>query len=247
MLGQAFLSAPAGLRAKRSIKDRNQVLLAGYAAMIAADLAFALMPSYIGAARRFPAASRPHLPTMHETAAHVSPLLPTLSAYRMQRCAVHLHEGAGLSERLHLGRAGPTSAGLCCAGAECRAVRVRRHVRRQPVCGRAHGADARRDARHGGLLHPRHQRARHRAHHRHLLVLHRLHLWCARAAHHPSLQPRPGRAVNKPCIHLSMSAVHAALCGLAKPNPEGRSSRSVPLARCPRMGAGGPLAQDWRG
>ena len=29
MLGQAFLSAPAGLRAKRSIGDRNQVLLAG--------------------------------------------------------------------------------------------------------------------------------------------------------------------------------------------------------------------------
>ena len=52
MLGQAFLSAPAGLRAKRSIKDRNQVLLAGYAAMIAADLAFALVPTYYGAARQ---------------------------------------------------------------------------------------------------------------------------------------------------------------------------------------------------
>lgn len=49
MVTQAFLSAPAGIRAKRSIKDRNQVLLLGYAAMIAADLSFALIPSVVGA------------------------------------------------------------------------------------------------------------------------------------------------------------------------------------------------------
>lgn len=48
MVTQAFLSAPAGIRAKRSIKDRNQVLLLGYAAMIAADLSFALIPSVLG-------------------------------------------------------------------------------------------------------------------------------------------------------------------------------------------------------
>ncbi len=48
MVVQAFLSAPAGLRAKRSIADRNQVLLLGYAAMIAADLSFALVPSMLG-------------------------------------------------------------------------------------------------------------------------------------------------------------------------------------------------------
>ncbi|KAK9917953.1 hypothetical protein WJX75_000018 [Coccomyxa subellipsoidea] len=48
MVVQAFLSAPAGIRAKRSIKDRNQVLLLGYAAMIAADLCFALVPSVVG-------------------------------------------------------------------------------------------------------------------------------------------------------------------------------------------------------
>ena len=48
MITQAFISAPAGLRAKRSLKDRNQVLLLGYAAMIAADLTFAFMPTVYG-------------------------------------------------------------------------------------------------------------------------------------------------------------------------------------------------------
>ena len=48
MVTQAFISAPAGLRAKRSLKDRNQVLLLGYAAMIAADLTFAFMPTVYG-------------------------------------------------------------------------------------------------------------------------------------------------------------------------------------------------------
>lgn len=56
MVTQAFLSAPAGIRAKRSIKDRNQVLLLGYAAMIAADLSFALIPSVLG--KNLP----PHIP-----------------------------------------------------------------------------------------------------------------------------------------------------------------------------------------
>ena len=48
MVTQAFISAPAGIRAKRSIKDRNQVLLIGYAAMIAADLTFAFLPTVYG-------------------------------------------------------------------------------------------------------------------------------------------------------------------------------------------------------
>ncbi|CAL5224326.1 g6995 [Coccomyxa viridis] len=48
MVTQAFISAPAGIRAKRSLKDRNQVLLLGYAAMIAADLTFAFMPTVYG-------------------------------------------------------------------------------------------------------------------------------------------------------------------------------------------------------
>ena len=51
MVTQAFISAPAGLRAKRSLKDRNQVLLLGYAAMIAADLTFAFMPTVYGEPR----------------------------------------------------------------------------------------------------------------------------------------------------------------------------------------------------
>jgi hypothetical protein len=48
MVTQAFISAPAGIRAKRSLRDRNQVLLLGYAAMIAADLTFAFMPTVYG-------------------------------------------------------------------------------------------------------------------------------------------------------------------------------------------------------
>ena len=50
MVTQAFISAPAGIRAKRSLRDRNQVLLLGYAAMIAADLTFAFMPTVYGEA-----------------------------------------------------------------------------------------------------------------------------------------------------------------------------------------------------
>lgn len=48
MLVQAFLSAPAGLRAKGSIKARNTVLLLGYGAMIAADLCFAFFSTIPG-------------------------------------------------------------------------------------------------------------------------------------------------------------------------------------------------------
>ena len=58
-----------------------------------------------------------------------------------------------------------------------------RHAGGLAVCRRAHGADARRDPGHGGQLHPSHRGPRHRPHHRHLLVLHRLHLWCAWRAH----------------------------------------------------------------
>lgn len=49
MLVQAFLAAPAGLRAKGSIKARNTVLLLGYLAMILADLSFAFLGSVPGA------------------------------------------------------------------------------------------------------------------------------------------------------------------------------------------------------
>ena len=48
MVVQAALAAPAGLRAKRSIKDRNAVLLAGYAALIAANASFAFLPTAAG-------------------------------------------------------------------------------------------------------------------------------------------------------------------------------------------------------
>ena len=54
MIVQAALAAPAGLRAKRSLAERNRVLLAGYAALIAANAAFALLPTvgglFLGAA-----------------------------------------------------------------------------------------------------------------------------------------------------------------------------------------------------
>lgn len=50
MLVQAFLAAPAGIRAKGSIKARNGVLLVGFAAMIAADLSFAFLTSIPGVA-----------------------------------------------------------------------------------------------------------------------------------------------------------------------------------------------------
>jgi len=49
MIAQAVLAAPAGLRAKASIKARNGVLLLGYAAMIAADLSFAFFNTPPGA------------------------------------------------------------------------------------------------------------------------------------------------------------------------------------------------------
>ena len=48
MIAQAFLAAPAGIRAKGSIKARNTVLLLGYAAMIAADLSFAFFNTVPG-------------------------------------------------------------------------------------------------------------------------------------------------------------------------------------------------------
>ncbi|KAK9807690.1 hypothetical protein WJX72_006202 [[Myrmecia] bisecta] len=48
MLAQAFLSTSFGLRAKRSVRDRNNTLLQGYAAIIAANLAFALVPNTAG-------------------------------------------------------------------------------------------------------------------------------------------------------------------------------------------------------
>jgi hypothetical protein len=41
MITQAVLSTPCGLRAKRSLKERNHLLLAGFGAMMVADLLFA--------------------------------------------------------------------------------------------------------------------------------------------------------------------------------------------------------------
>lgn len=48
MLTQAVLATPAGLRAKRSVKDRNTVLVLGTLALVVANAAFALMPSVRG-------------------------------------------------------------------------------------------------------------------------------------------------------------------------------------------------------
>ena len=48
MLTQALLAAPAGIRAKTSLKARNNVLLLGFLAMIGADLAFAFIGSVPG-------------------------------------------------------------------------------------------------------------------------------------------------------------------------------------------------------
>lgn len=50
MISQAVLSTPCGLRAKRSLKARNGMLLAGFGAMIAADLTFAKLSSPQGEA-----------------------------------------------------------------------------------------------------------------------------------------------------------------------------------------------------
>jgi hypothetical protein len=52
MVIQAVLAAPSGLQAKKSIKDRNMVLLVGYAAIIAANAAFAMIPSIQGVPQR---------------------------------------------------------------------------------------------------------------------------------------------------------------------------------------------------
>ncbi|KAK9803095.1 hypothetical protein WJX73_000936 [Symbiochloris irregularis] len=48
MVLQAVLSAPSGLQAKKSLAERNKVLLLGYAAMIGADLCFAMSSSAAG-------------------------------------------------------------------------------------------------------------------------------------------------------------------------------------------------------
>ena len=48
MITQAVLATPAGMRAKRSVADRNAVILAGTAVLIGANAAFAFIPSYSG-------------------------------------------------------------------------------------------------------------------------------------------------------------------------------------------------------
>ena len=63
MVSQALLSAPSGIRAKRSLGDRNKVLLTGYAAMIGADLAFALLPHATGKGLLFLIKGQWHQPT----------------------------------------------------------------------------------------------------------------------------------------------------------------------------------------
>ena len=49
MITQAILSTPCGLRAKRSLKDRNNLLLGGFGAMIVAYLLFENMATPTGA------------------------------------------------------------------------------------------------------------------------------------------------------------------------------------------------------
>ncbi len=48
MITQAVLSTPFGLRAKRSVRDRNNVLLAGCAVLVAGNALFAFVPSIWG-------------------------------------------------------------------------------------------------------------------------------------------------------------------------------------------------------
>lgn len=48
MITQAVLSTPCGLRAKRSLKARNNLLLGGFGTMIVADLFFAKMATPTG-------------------------------------------------------------------------------------------------------------------------------------------------------------------------------------------------------
>jgi len=41
-------ATPMGLRAKQSVAARNRVLMLGMSALIAANICFALVPSYLG-------------------------------------------------------------------------------------------------------------------------------------------------------------------------------------------------------
>lgn len=50
MITQAVLSTPCGLRAKRSLKERNHLLLGGFGTMIVADLFFAKLGTPQGGA-----------------------------------------------------------------------------------------------------------------------------------------------------------------------------------------------------
>ena len=51
MITQAVLSTPCGLRAKRSLKERNNLLLGGFGTMIIADLFFAKISTPTGTRR----------------------------------------------------------------------------------------------------------------------------------------------------------------------------------------------------
>jgi hypothetical protein len=48
MVTQAVLATPMGLRAKQSVRSRNQVVLAGIAVLIGANASFAFIPSFYG-------------------------------------------------------------------------------------------------------------------------------------------------------------------------------------------------------
>lgn len=54
MITQAVLSTPCGLRAKSSLKARNNLLLGGFGTMIIADLFFAKMATPTGTAGDMP-------------------------------------------------------------------------------------------------------------------------------------------------------------------------------------------------
>lgn len=67
MITQAILSTPCGLRAKRSLKNRNNLLLGGFGAMIVADLFFAKMATPTGTGRWACANPNPCFKPIHYT------------------------------------------------------------------------------------------------------------------------------------------------------------------------------------
>lgn len=108
MLTQALLAAPAGIRAKTSLKARNNVLLLGFLAMIGADLAFALIGSVPGLinSRLASHLSYPTMPSLKHTNFASAWCLGLIEA--LQHPASHQHvmcviKGAGFAAGMFLG------------------------------------------------------------------------------------------------------------------------------------------------